>query len=165
MTPATPTPHGQFRRCAGKFATGVAVVLSPGAGQPAGMTVNSFTPVSLDPLIVLVSLGHGTRTLAAIARDGRFSINVLHTGHTGLATALAAPGAPFPGSSLSRSQDGHLLVPDALATMTCRLTRLIPVGDHVLVLGAVESHATGGGEHLLFLEGAFLGSGRCAPAS
>lgn len=163
--PAPVPSHGSaelrtaFRRCAGKFATGVVAVLSPGAGRPAGMTANSFTSVSLDPPVVLVSLSRKSRSLSAITRDGRFSVNVLGTRHTELAAQLAVPGAAFPDRAGFHWHRGHVLVPDALATLCCRVERLVPVGDHVLVLGAVDSLATGTGEHLLFLEGTLLGAG------
>ena len=67
-----------FRECVGAFATGVTVVTTHAQGQPAGMTLNSFTSVSLDPLLVLVSLAHATRTLEAIKSSNRFTVNVLH---------------------------------------------------------------------------------------
>ena len=52
-----------FRDTVGAFATGVTVVTTSNAGAPQGMTLNSFTSVSLDPLLVLVSMAHGTRSL------------------------------------------------------------------------------------------------------
>ena len=55
-----------FRDVVGSFATGVTVVTTQAHGRPQGMTLNSFTSVSLDPLLVLVSLAHNTRTLDAI---------------------------------------------------------------------------------------------------
>jgi flavin reductase (DIM6/NTAB) family NADH-FMN oxidoreductase RutF len=54
-----------FRGCVGEFATGVTVVTAEHEGLSAGMTLNSFTSVSLEPLLVLVSLGTGSRTLHA----------------------------------------------------------------------------------------------------
>lgn len=54
---------------------------------------------------------------------------------------------------------GRVLVPDALATLCCPVERLVPVGDHARVLGAVGSLVAGTGEYLLFLEEALLGAG------
>src|SRR5205823_12915913 len=67
-----------FREVVGAFATGVTVVTSRVGDLHAGMTLNSFTSVSLDPLLVLVSLAHGTRTLEVVHRSGRYAVNVLH---------------------------------------------------------------------------------------
>ena len=55
-----------FRDCVGEFATGVTVVTAESEHGPAGMTLNSFTSVSLEPLLILVSLGHASRTLGAV---------------------------------------------------------------------------------------------------
>ena len=69
-----------FRGCVGEFATGVAVVTAEHEGVPAGMTLNAFTSVSLDPLLVLVSLGSGSRTLHATTASGRFAVSILQRG-------------------------------------------------------------------------------------
>ena len=63
----------EFREVVGAFATGVCVVTSEHHGHPAGMTLNSFTSVSLEPLLVLVSLAHGSRTLEKATASGRFA--------------------------------------------------------------------------------------------
>ena len=62
-----PSRRVDFRDVVGAFATGVTVVTSRVGDTHAGMTLNSFTSVSLDPLLVLVSLAHGTRTLEMVA--------------------------------------------------------------------------------------------------
>src|SRR6476646_5016598 len=97
-----------FRECVGAFATGVTVVTTHAQGQPAGMTLNSFTSVSLDPLLVLVSLAHATRTLEAIKSSKRFTVNVLHRNQRDVALAFAKPGAPFPEGYTV--QDAHVFV-------------------------------------------------------
>ncbi len=61
-----PTRRIDFRDVVGAFATGVTVVTVRYGDSRAGMTLNSFTSVSLDPLMILVSLAHGTRTLEKI---------------------------------------------------------------------------------------------------
>ena len=87
-----------FRRCVGSFPTGVCVVVAEHEGRPAGMTLNSFTSVSLDPLLVLVSLAHGTRTLDTVRRAGRFAAGPLRT-----APHLRPSGAAV----VSLRPDGH----------------------------------------------------------
>ena len=79
-----------FRECVGAFATGVTVVTTHAQGQSAGMTLNSFTSVSLDPLLVLVSLAHATRTLEAIKSSNRFTVNVLHRNQRRTRTVLSS---------------------------------------------------------------------------
>ena len=91
-----------FRDVVGAFATGVTVVTSRVGDTFAGMTLNSFTSVSLDPLLVLVSLAHGTRTLEMVHRCDRFAVNVLHRRQRDVALAFAKAGAPFPGRAHRR---------------------------------------------------------------
>jgi hypothetical protein len=73
-----PTTRLDFRDVVGAFATGVTVVTARFGQSQAGMTLNSFTSVSLDPLLVLVSLAHGTRTLEKVRQSNQFAVNILH---------------------------------------------------------------------------------------
>src|SRR5438876_2191013 len=98
-----------FRDCVGEFATGVTVLTAESDGEPAGMTLNSFASVSLEPLLVLVSLGHGSRTLAATAKSGRFAVSILHRGQQPAAIDFAERGAPFPQQHVTRTRDGGFL--------------------------------------------------------
>src|SRR5438045_6999201 len=82
-----------FRAALGTFPTGVCLVTTLGAdGQPAGLTVNSFSSVSLEPPMVLWSLAR-TANCAAVFRDAEyFAINVLAAGDASLSTHFAKPG-------------------------------------------------------------------------
>jgi len=142
-----------FRDCVGEFATGVTVVIAEHDGEPAGMTLNSFTSVSLEPLLVLVSLGHGSRTLHAVRASGRLSISVLHRGQGDVAVDFAAPGAPFPARWVSRTHDGYLVVTGAAATQHCEVADIVRAGDHDLVLASVTGITHRGGEPLVFHRG------------
>ena len=146
-----------FRDCVGEFATGVTVVLAEHEGEPAGMTLNSFTSVSLEPLLVLVSLGHGSRTLSAVLASERLAISVLHRRQREVAVDFATPGAPFPSKWVRRSHDGYLVVDGAAATLHCEVAGCMRAGDHDLVLGAVTGITHQGGEPLVFYRGRFGG--------
>jgi flavin reductase (DIM6/NTAB) family NADH-FMN oxidoreductase RutF len=154
---ATTIPPLVFRDCVGEFATGVAVVIAEADDRPAGMTLNSFTSVSLDPLLVLVSLAHGSRTLAATAKSGRFTVSVLHRGQPQVALDFAERGAPFPEAHVSRRYHGNLAVTGAAAVLACRVVQTTTAGDHDLVLGEVEEIEHGGGDPLVFYRGRFGG--------
>jgi flavin reductase (DIM6/NTAB) family NADH-FMN oxidoreductase RutF len=104
---APPIPARAFRDSVGEFATGVTVVTAehPESG-PAGMTLNAFTSVSLEPLLVLVSLGRGSRTLDAVRAVLGAVVGMSHHGgepmvfHRGrfggvLTDALVPPGHPI----------------------------------------------------------------------
>lgn len=146
-----------FRDCVGEFATGVTVVTAEHDGVQAGMTLNAFTSVSLDPLLVLVSLGHGSRTLDVATAAHKLAISVLHRGQREVALAFAKPGAPFPREHVRGSHDGFLVVRGAAATQHCEVVDVIRAGDHDLVLGAVVGMSHHGGEPLVFHRGRFGG--------
>jgi flavin reductase (DIM6/NTAB) family NADH-FMN oxidoreductase RutF len=146
-----------FRECVGAFATGVTVITTHSQGQSAGMTLNSFTSVSLDPLLVLVSLGHASRTLAAIGTSGRFAVGILHRHQRQAAVDFAERGGPFPEWHVRRRADGFLAIRDAAAVLCCTVVDTIRAGDHDLVLGEVIDFEHGGGEPLIFYRGRFGG--------
>lgn len=154
---ARPIPSDTFRLCVGEFATGVTVATAEHDDGPAGMTLNAFTSVSLHPLLVLVSLGHGSRTLRAVRGAGQFAVSVLERSQRDVATAFASPGAPFASSYVARSYDGFLVVWGAVAALKCELVSVTRAGDHDLVVGHVIGIEHPGGDPLLFHRGRFGG--------
>ncbi len=146
-----------FRGCVGEFATGVTVVTAEHEALPAGMTLNSFTSVSLEPLLVLVSLGSGSRTLHATSASGRFAVSILSRGQRDVALDFSEAGAPFPAGHVARDREGFLPVSGAAAVLRCHVERIERAGDHALVIGEVVSIAHGGGEPLIFHRGRFGG--------
>jgi flavin reductase (DIM6/NTAB) family NADH-FMN oxidoreductase RutF len=146
-----------FRECVGAFATGVTVVTTHSQGQSAGMTLNSFTSVSLSPLLVLVSLAHGTRTLEVVTRSRRFAVNVLHRRQRDVALAFAQRGASFPPGHTIVDPAGYVAVMHALAILRCEVVGIHTAGDHDLVVGEVVDFEGSGGEPLIFHRGAFGG--------
>ncbi len=156
--PASPAIDGRvFRDSVGEFATGVTVVCAAHGDRAAGMTLNAFTSVSLDPLLVLVSLGHGSRTLDVVQAAGRMAVSVLHRGQREVAIAFATPGAPFAHEHVRTTHDGFLVVRGASASHHCEVERIVRAGDHDLVLGRVVGITHDGGEPLVFHRGRFGG--------
>jgi flavin reductase (DIM6/NTAB) family NADH-FMN oxidoreductase RutF len=121
------------------------------------MTLNSFTSVSLDPLLVLVSLGHGSRTLDTVRRSRRFSISMLHRGQRQVAVDFASHSGAFPEVHVQRTGSGLLLVRHALTHLSCDVHELVAAGDHDVVLGLVHEFGTSPGEPLVFHAGQFGG--------
>jgi flavin reductase (DIM6/NTAB) family NADH-FMN oxidoreductase RutF len=126
-----------FRDAMGKFATGVSVVSYWRDGQPAGLTANAFTSVSLDPPLVLVSIRNQSRFLAGAAIGDRYAVNFLAhdqqaiSDHFGGRPDDVAP-APF------QRRHGVPVVEGSLASIVARVVDLHPAGDHTLVIGQVE---------------------------
>ena len=134
-----------FRRAMGSFATGVTVVTGTSAGgERYGMTVNSFSSVSLDPMFVLVSLNAASRGLELIEDSGAFTINVLSREQEYLSRWFANRQRPsdstmFDGVPISLGATGCPVIVDAAASFDCQTHRLVPAGDHVIVIGEVAA--------------------------
>jgi flavin reductase (DIM6/NTAB) family NADH-FMN oxidoreductase RutF len=166
-TPASGVDTAEFRRALGHFATGVTIVTyRPGAGQfndtgePAagsdfrGATVNSFTSVSLDPPLVLVSLGKASKCAEALRPGRPFAVNVLHHGQRDLAMQFAGrPEDGFPVDWEVRAGVPHLA--GCAAFFRCVTRDVHDAGDHVLVVGLVEDFRAYGHPPLLFYRGGF----------
>ncbi len=151
------TAQRDFRDCVAAFATGVCVITTHRHNHPQGMTLNSFTSVSLDPMLVLVSLAHGARTLETVTESQRFAISILHRRQRDVAVAFAKRGAPFPSQCAVPDPHGYWVVPHALAILRCHVHEFVTAGDHDLVIGEVVHYAGSGGEPLIFHRGAFGG--------
>jgi flavin reductase (DIM6/NTAB) family NADH-FMN oxidoreductase RutF len=146
-----------FRDCVAAFATGVCVVTTHLHNHPQGMTLNSFTSVSLDPMLVVVSLAHGSRTLETARASQRFAVSILHRRQADVALAFAKRGSEFPADHAVNDPHGYWVVPHSLAILRCHVHEVVTAGDHDLVIGEVVHYAGSGGEPLLFHRGAFGG--------
>ena len=144
-----------LRRCFGRFTTGVTVVTYRSADGVRGATMNSFTSVSIDPPLVLISLARTSKTCAAI--DGLpFAINVLRADQMDVALHFA--GRPRPGTNIAWDVvDGEdpLSLLDAVAVLRCRPWQRYDGGDHVLQVAEVTASLIRDGEPLAFSDGRF----------
>lgn len=143
-----------LRNCLGHFATGVTVITCAADGEPHGATVNSFTAVSLDPPLVLVSLDRKTKVCAYL-EDRPFTVNMLREPQDELALHFA--GKPMTEPPIFDYSDGGgpPRLAGSLATVSCAPWRSYDGGDHVLYLGEVTEFDLGGGDPLVFYLGQF----------
>jgi flavin reductase (DIM6/NTAB) family NADH-FMN oxidoreductase RutF len=146
-----------FRRVCGKFATGITVLtLCDRNGAPHGMTVNSFTSVSLDPPIILVCIDLKASILSRFEPSARFAINVLHEGQQELSTCFARNVRDrFEGLEWRPGETGAPILPGVLATLECSVTQMVEAGDHVIVLGKVLHASWGEGEPLIYFNSSY----------
>ncbi|MBO3680301.1 flavin reductase family protein [Streptomyces sp. NEAU-YJ-81] len=129
-----------LRRTLRRHAAGVTVITVPG---PAGFTATSFTSVSLDPPLVSFYLGAAASTAGAVQRADRFAVHVLGAHNAALAGQFARSGTDrFSGVSWQDAGDGLPVLDGVPAWLAARVTRCEQVGDHLLVIGEVQS---GGG--------------------
>lgn len=146
--PVSPLPDGPpvdpaaYRRAVARFATGVTVVTTRADGVDHALTANSFTSVSLDPVLVLVCVDRTARFCSAVRVSGRWAVSVLAAGQEDHSRWFATHGRPdadqLAGFRWSRGpRTGAALFTGALATVECRTTATYDAGDHVLVVGEV----------------------------
>ena len=147
-----------LRRVLGRFATGVTVVTTGSVDDPHGMTVNSFTSVSLDPPLVLICVDHRRASHERIRRAGRFAVSVLSAEQQPLSEYFARQRAALADGALKlfAGRTGLPLIEGALAHLECRVVATFPGGDHSIFVGEVEHAAVGeGGSPLIFFEGRY----------
>jgi flavin reductase (DIM6/NTAB) family NADH-FMN oxidoreductase RutF len=158
LRPGDPRDPGELRRALGWFATGVTIATTLDAeGAPVGLTCNSFNSVSLEPPLVLWSLGRASLSRPAFERSRTFAINVLPAGRTELARLFSRAGADkWAGVEWTTGLEGVPRLPQALAVFECRVRERFQGGDHLIFLGEVAHMASREeGEPLLFLRGRF----------
>ncbi len=156
-----------YRSALGHFATGVAVVsgLADDAA-PCGVTINSFTSVSLDPRIILFSLIRGAPSLECFAQSRPFAISVLSEFQAGVSRHFATRASDkWRGVEQLLSPRGCPIVAGTLAAFGGVVESAREVGDHVVVFGLVEHvEVFRAGEPLLFFRGQYGGIRSTRPA-
>lgn len=143
----------EFRTCMGHFATGVTVVTCVNEGEKHGITANSFTSVSLDPPLVLISIDKKAKALQKL-KNNHFIINILN--HHQKDTAMHFAGKTFENLPFEweKSTYGYR-IKDSLAYIECEPWAEYPGGDHVLFLGEVKNVSYNDGQPLTFYKGKF----------
>jgi flavin reductase (DIM6/NTAB) family NADH-FMN oxidoreductase RutF len=129
--------EAEFRDFMRHWPTGVAIVTAAGRNGPVGCTVNALMSLSMEPPLLLVSLGEDSRTLEVIRRTERFGASVLTPEQAELSERFChcAPAERFAGLEL-RVEHGVPLLAGAAAQTVCTVQDLHQVADHVLVVGA-----------------------------
>jgi len=146
-----------LRRCLGSFATGVTVVTTRHGKKDYGITVNSFTSVSLDPPLVLWCLARTSRTYPVFTAAKHFVINVLSVDQVTVSNRFAfRSDDDFPGDvAFSRAVGDAPLLEGVCAHFQCRRTEIFDGGDHVVVVGEVIDFAGSDRPGLVYREGQY----------
>lgn len=131
-----------FRTAMAAFPTGVALLTQGVGSETSVMTVNSFTSVSLQPLLILVSIRSSGKFRTVVARRRSFCVNILAADQRDLSTEFARSARPVGEAAMIRLNalegvTGNAVVPSAVASIECRLHAEYPGGDHILLVGRV----------------------------
>ena len=132
----------RFRQVLGHFPTGVTVVTGMDGDRPVGLTIGSFTSVSLDPPLVGFLPMVTSASWQAMRETGRFCVNVLGDTHGDLCWKFAKSSADvdaFDGLSWSSSPTGSPIIDGVIAWIDCTVEATYEMGDHLFVLGRVHA--------------------------
>lgn len=147
----------ELRSAMGRYATGVCIATTvAGDGTPAGLTITSFNSLSLDPPLILWSLGVNSSNLEVFTSSDRFAINVLRVEMTELARQFSRSGGDkFADVAVDTGRTGVPLISGAIVQLECLTEAQYPAGDHILFVGRVVGVAVGDGAPLVFCNSAF----------
>ncbi|MER0443391.1 flavin reductase family protein [Streptomyces sp. Edi4] len=131
-----------FRAAMGRFPTGVTLLTQGSGDDTVVMTLNSLTSVSLNPMLLLVSVKSDGRMRPRVVNGGGFAVNVLSEEHQELAAQFSHPDRPQGQSAMLRLGAvegvlGNAVVPEAEAFFECELYATHEAGDHVLLVGRI----------------------------
>jgi flavin reductase (DIM6/NTAB) family NADH-FMN oxidoreductase RutF len=158
----TQVDGADFRRVAGRFASGIMVVSTRVDGTDHAMTVSAFASVSLEPRLVLFCAEKVARFHDAVLNAGTWAVSVLNEESEKTARWLATRGRPLEGQLEGITHypgpvTGAPVLADALGVLECRTTAVHDGGDHSIVVGEVVgvSEPNPGGRPLIHYSGRY----------
>ena len=129
----------KYRDIWGSFATGVTVITTDAGGWLHGMTANGVVSVSLDPLLMLVSVDKNTRCHGQLQAAGKFGVSFLGLDQEAISSLFAKRGDPEQGAlrgvAFHAGPEGTPILDGSIAYLECRLADVLPGGDHDLFVG------------------------------
>jgi len=141
-----------FRDAMGKFATGVTVLLTENEGETHGMTANGFMSVSLDPKLVLISIGHKAKFLEKVSQSKKYTVNILAEDQEHYSRHFAGK----PGEAVEFETLAELpVLKGAIAQIACEVVSEHIEGDHTLFIGRVVDLRLEDKNPLLFFSGKY----------
>ncbi|MEH7097710.1 flavin reductase family protein [Neobacillus vireti] len=141
-----------FRDAMGKFATGVTVLLTENEGETHGMTANGFMSVSLDPKLVVISIGHKAKFLEKVSQSKKYTVNILAKDQEHYSRHFA--GRPCEAIEFETLAE-HPVLKGAITQIVCEVVSEHVEGDHTLFVGKVVDLRIADKDPLLFFGGKY----------
>jgi flavin reductase (DIM6/NTAB) family NADH-FMN oxidoreductase RutF len=141
-----------FRQACSKFATGITIAAVSGVdGRPHGMTVNSFTSVSMTPPLVLICIDKNANVIEHFLAASSFAVSILNDAQMETSNRFAARGQDrFLDTPWHAAESGAPLIDGALATFDTAVSQVVEAGDHVILIGEVSALTIAEGRPLLY---------------
>jgi len=159
--PTSSLSSSEFRKALGHFATGVTVVtVEREPGKIHGMTANSFTSVSLDPMLILVCVDQRAKMLPLLEKKKYFGISVLKQNQEAISEYFAEREHSFEaeqrlGIHFRQTPGGAPVIEGTLLQMSCKAIATHVAGDHTIFIGEVKDAELHEGEPLLYFRGEY----------
>lgn len=146
-----------FRRALGQFPTGVTVITTlDDQDRPCGMTASSFNSVSMEPPLVLWSVGKGSRGTDIYANASHFVVNVLGNEQIDLSNRFASKMEDkFEGLDYDKGVNNCPVLQETAATFECKTWQVYEGGDHFIVVGEVVDYKHTDADSLVFHKGRY----------
>jgi flavin reductase (DIM6/NTAB) family NADH-FMN oxidoreductase RutF len=153
-------PAHEFRQAAGRFASGVTVVTTQADEGAYGVTVSSFASLSLNPLLVTVSINQTSPLIGYVRSRGAFAVSVLASDQQQVADYFARGGRRpepdgFGSAAASAQHTGVPVIDGCLSWFDCDLEDVLPGGDHEILVGRVTAAGGRAGEPLVYWAGGY----------
>lgn len=154
----TPLDPRALRDAFGCFMTGVTVVTALGPdGKPLGFTANSFSSVSLDPPLLLVSIANSSINRAAFESAPGFAVNILAEGQKDVSATFARPVEDrFATVYWRKGPVGSPLIAGVSAWFDCTLEQAVAAGDHTILIGRIGGFEATPAPGLGYYRGAYV---------
>lgn len=150
-----------LRHVLGTYATGVSIVMTKSRGMIHGLTVNSFTSVSLDPPLILICIDRMATTYPLIKESKVFSVNILSEVQESLSRLFSDPGnksSTLQGLEYREEVTGAPIIMGVLGFLDCSVEATYQGGDHDIFIGRVEKFGlSDDGDPLLYYRGEYHG--------
>lgn len=144
----------EFRNAMGRFVTGVTIITAEDDTGTHGMTANAFMSVSLDPKLIMISVGNQATMLDKIKSAQKFAVNVLCDNQQDISMHFAKQllkDEPIEFGNMS----GVPIINDALANVVCDVYEEYVLGDHTVFVGAVKDFVVNEGRPLTYYTGQY----------
>jgi len=136
---SVPLDDRRLRNALGQFPTGVTIITTVAAGgERLGMTVSSFSSLSLDPPLILFSIHRRSHSFSAWQQVKHYAVNILNEAQEELSNRFAtAKGEKWAGLATRAGKTGVPLLPNAVVTFECEPYGRHDGGDHEIFIGRV----------------------------
>ena len=147
--------HNSLRKVLSKFSTGVTVVTSiDKKNNPMGITVNSFSSVSLKPALISWCLGKSQLSYKDFVKSRGFVVNILSKNQMDICKRFSSPCInKFKNFHYKKTDEGYPIIINSLATIICKSWAIYPGGDHDILVGEVTKFSSLKDDPLIFWNG------------